>query len=95
MIFKHNDGYPKGIAAMEEPMYILAIHGSPSMKRGKTYPVLERLLKGAEKAGAITEVVLLRRLYFSRRKRSGDVPGVLPAGSRLRANVFRTMIWRN
>ncbi len=61
MIFKHNGGYPKGIAAMEEPMYILAIHGSPSMKRGKTYPVLERLLKGAEKAGAITEVVFLQK----------------------------------
>jgi multimeric flavodoxin WrbA len=46
---------------MEEPMHFLAIHGSPSMKRGKTYPVLERLLKGAEKAGAITEVVFLQK----------------------------------
>ena len=42
-------------------MHILAIHGSPSMKRGKTYLVLERLLKGAEKAGAITEVVFLQK----------------------------------
>ncbi len=61
MIFRHNDGYPKGIAAMEEPMYFLAIHGSPSMKKGRTYSVLERLLKGAEKAGAITEVVFLQK----------------------------------
>jgi multimeric flavodoxin WrbA len=45
---------------MGEPMHILAIHGSPSMKRGKTYLVLERLLKGAEKAGAIAEVVFLQ-----------------------------------
>ena len=42
-------------------MHILAIHGSPSMKRGKTYLVLERLLKGAEKAGAITAVVFLQK----------------------------------
>ena len=42
-------------------MHFLAIHGSPSMKRGKTYLVLERLLKGAEKAGAITEVVFLQK----------------------------------
>ncbi len=42
-------------------MHILAIHGSPSMKRGKTYLVLEKLLKGAEKAGAITEVVFLQK----------------------------------
>ena len=41
-------------------MHILAIHGSPSMKRGKTYLVLERLLKGAQKAGAKTEVVFLQ-----------------------------------
>ena len=45
---------------MEEHMHILAVHGSPSMKRGKTYLVLERLLKGAEKAGASTEVVFLQ-----------------------------------
>jgi len=31
------------------------------MKRGKTYLVLEKLLKGAEKAGAITEVVFLQK----------------------------------
>jgi len=42
-------------------MRILAVHGSPSTKRGKTYLVLERLLKGAEKAGAHTEVVFLYR----------------------------------
>jgi len=42
-------------------MRILAVHGSPSMKRGKTYLVLERLLKGAEKAGAHVEVVFLYR----------------------------------
>lgn len=41
-------------------MHVLAIHGSPSMKRGKTYLVLERLLKGAENAGAIKEVVFLQ-----------------------------------
>ncbi len=46
---------------MEEPMHILAIHGSPNMKRGKTYFVLERLMKGAEKAGALTEVVFLQK----------------------------------
>ena len=44
-----------------EPMHILAIHGSPSMKRGKTHLVLERLLKGAERAGATTEVVFLQK----------------------------------
>jgi multimeric flavodoxin WrbA len=44
-----------------EPMHILAIHGSPNMKRGKTYLVLERLLKGAEGAGASTEVVFLQK----------------------------------
>jgi multimeric flavodoxin WrbA len=44
-----------------EPMHILAIHGSPSMKRGKTYFVLERLLKGARETGASTEVVFLQR----------------------------------
>jgi len=44
-----------------EPMHILAIHGSPSMKRGKTYLVLERVLKGAERAGANTEVVFLHK----------------------------------
>jgi len=47
--------------AMEEPMHILAIHGSPSMKKGKTYLVLERFMKGTEKAGAITEVVFLQK----------------------------------
>jgi len=41
-------------------MHVLAIHGSPSMKRGKTYLVLERLLKGTQDAGAITEVVFLQ-----------------------------------
>ena len=46
---------------MEDSMHILAIHGSPSMKRGKTYLVLERLLRGAQKAGAITEVVFLQK----------------------------------
>jgi multimeric flavodoxin WrbA len=44
-----------------EPMHILAIHGSPSMKRGKTYLVLERMLKGAERAGASTEIVFLQK----------------------------------
>ena len=44
-----------------EPMHILAIHGSPSMKRGKTYLVLERVLKGAERAGASREVVFLQK----------------------------------
>ena len=61
MISRDNDGYSQGIPAMEEPMRILAIHCSPTMKRGKTYLVLERLLKGAEKAGAITEVVFLQK----------------------------------
>ncbi|UCD71419.1 MAG: flavodoxin family protein [Syntrophobacterales bacterium] len=42
-------------------MRILAIHGSPSMKRGKTYLVLEKLLKGAKKAGAIIEVIFLKK----------------------------------
>ncbi len=50
---------------MEGPMHILAIHGSPSMKKGKTYLLLEKLLKGAEKAGAITEVVFLQEKKIS------------------------------
>ncbi len=41
-------------------MHVLAVHGSPSKKRGKTYLVLERLLKGVEKAGASAEVVFLQ-----------------------------------
>jgi multimeric flavodoxin WrbA len=49
-----------GFVAKEESMYVLAIHGSPSMKRGRTYLVLERLLKGTEKAGAISEVIFLQ-----------------------------------
>jgi multimeric flavodoxin WrbA len=61
MVSRDTEGYLRGTAAMEEQMHILAIHGSPSMKRGKTYLVVERLLKGAEKAGAITEVVFLHK----------------------------------
>ena len=41
-------------------MHILAVHASPTMKKGKTYLVLESLLKGAQKAGASTEVVFLQ-----------------------------------
>ena len=74
---------------MEKPMHILAIHGSPSMKRGETYLVLERLLRGAEKAGAISEVVFIQKETIR------DVRGVLPVGSRLQANAFREMVWRN
>lgn len=50
-------------------MHILAIHGSPNMKRGKTYLLLERFLKGSEKAGAIAEVVFLHE------KRIGECTG--------------------
>jgi multimeric flavodoxin WrbA len=83
MIFGHTDGFPKSNAPLKEPMHILAIHGSPSMKRGKTYLVLERLLRGAEKAGAITEVVFLQE------KRIGECTGCFACWTKTPGRCFQ------
>lgn len=64
-------------------MRILAIHGSPGMEKGRTYFVLEKILRGAQRGGALTEVLFLQR------KTIGDCTGCLTCWLRTPGKCFQ------
>ena len=45
-------------------MKVLALNGSPRMKASSTYHILAPFLEGMEAAGAVTEVIHIRRLHL-------------------------------